>query len=355
MRKDVRKRSELIRTFLLTVIAEAAGTISASTLRKAGAAKFGISERSIDSHIKYLSDQGCVELRKAGRLRTCLLKDLQAKRITFDLSRKENQDEMSVYVDNVRPLLSKNLGKNAEHILEHCFTEMFNNVIDHASATTATVTVNQTAVSTTIWLADDGIGIFKKIKNALNLADERQSLLELSKGKFTTDPANHSGEGIFFSSRACDRFAIFSNGLIFTHAPDSELGNLTHRQAFSTPKGTLVEMTVTNNTSTTLRDIFGRFTTVEAGFNKTEIPVKLLKIRNERLVARSQAKRLLARIENFQYVTFDFEHIESIGQAFADQIFRVFTNAHPDVKISVKNANNDIRDVIKMAQRNTVL
>lgn len=354
MGTDIRKRGETIRTFLLTAIAEATELMPASSLRKIGADKFGITERAIDSHIKNLSDQGSIELRKVGRQRFCLLKDLHTKKMTFDLSKLENQDEMKVYIDYVYPLLS-NVGKNAEHILEHCFTEMFNNVIDHAKATTANVIVTQTAISTTILLVDDGIGIFKKIKNALKLTDERQSLLELSKGKFTTDPDNHSGEGIFFSSRACDRFAIFSNGLIFTHSSDSELDKLTRYQEFSELEGTLVEMTINNNTSMKLRKIFDQFSSVENGFNKTEVPVKLLQYKNEGLTSRSQAKRLLARIENFQYVTFDFENIESIGQAFADQIFRVFTNAHPDVKISVKNANSDIRDVIKMAQRNTVL
>lgn len=42
------------------------------------------------------------------------------------------------------------------------------------------------------------------------------AILELSKGKFTSDPARHSGEGIFFTSRMCDKFEILSKGLFFS-------------------------------------------------------------------------------------------------------------------------------------------
>jgi hypothetical protein len=52
--------------------------------------------------------------------------------------------------------------------------------------------------------------------------------------------------------------------------------------------------------------------------------VRLAKYGNDQLISRSQAKRLLARIELFKIVLFDFSGVETIGQAFADEIFRVF-------------------------------
>jgi len=39
--------------------------------------------------------------------------------------------------------------------------------------------------------------------------------LKLAKGKFTTDPSSHSGEGVFFSSKVADRFFIFSDEVAF--------------------------------------------------------------------------------------------------------------------------------------------
>ena len=50
-------------------------------------------------------------------------------------------------------------------------------------------------MKTYIVVEDNGIGIFKKIKNDLSLQDEHQSLLELAKGKFTSNPKEHSEIG----------------------------------------------------------------------------------------------------------------------------------------------------------------
>jgi len=60
------------------------------------------------------------------------------------------------------------------------------------------------------------------------------------------------------------------------------------------------------------------------GFSKTHIPVFLAAYGEDNLISRSQAKRLLVRFERFKEIILDFENVESIGQAFADEIFRVF-------------------------------
>ena len=46
-------------------------------------------------------------------------------------------------------------------------------------------------------------------------------------------------------------------------------------------------------------------------------------------VSRSEARRLLARLDQFREVILDFSRVKSIGQGFADEIFRVFASAHP--------------------------
>jgi hypothetical protein len=53
-----------------------------------------------------------------------------------------------------------------------------------------------------LYIIQNGVGIFKKIQNALGLEDERHAVLELSRGKLTADPARHTGEGIFFVADA---------------------------------------------------------------------------------------------------------------------------------------------------------
>ena len=92
-----------------------------------------------------------------------------------------------------------------------------NNAVDHSEGDKLLVQVIGTAVDTMICLRDNGVGIFRKIQSAMNLLDERHAVLELAKGKLTTDPKRHTGQGIFFTSRLLDSFDIWSGGVFFTH------------------------------------------------------------------------------------------------------------------------------------------
>ena len=61
-----------------------------------------------------------------------------------------------------------------------------------------------------------GRGDLRQDPRALGLHDPRESILELAKGKLTTDPEHHSGEGIFFTSpRSLIRSKIESHHLPF--------------------------------------------------------------------------------------------------------------------------------------------
>lgn len=83
--------------------------------------------------------------------------------------------------------------------------------------------------------------------------------------------------------------------------------------------------------------------------NKTVVPVKLDQYGNNKLISRSQAKRLLARIELFKKVIFDFEDVDVIGQAFADEIFRVFAAEHPEIELESANTNEAVKQMITRA------
>jgi hypothetical protein len=100
---------------------------------------------------------------------------------------------------------------------QYGFTEMLNNAQDHSGGSSILVKVSKTAVSTEMMIADNGIGIFKKIQEAFNLPDQRYAILELAKGKLTTDPSRHTGEGVFFSSRMFDPFAIGADQTYYGH------------------------------------------------------------------------------------------------------------------------------------------
>lgn len=337
----IRKRSEEIRQFILDNVEEYPKDIAA-----VAGGNFGISRQAINKHIHCLIDQNALTTSGSTRNRTYSLKAQEKWTKKYPLN--GDVEEFEVWRLDVEPQL-KDLPDNVMEIWEYGFTEMFNNAIDHSSGSSITVHLNKTAVSTEIWLYDDGEGIFRKIQREMDLSDERHAVLELSKGKLTTDPENHTGEGIFFSSRAFDSFHVLSGGVAFSHEYD-ELEDWILERAQSV-SGTGVFMKIRNNTARVLKQVFDSYTSGDDyGFTKTVVPVRLAQYDNEKLVSRSQAKRLLARVDRFKIVIFDFEGIDAVGQAFADEVFRVFNNRNPDMEIEHVNASGDVVNMIQRAK-----
>jgi hypothetical protein len=256
-----------------------------------------------------------------------------------------------VWTNDIRGALGQ-LPDNVLNIWHYGFTEMFNNAMDHSGGSTIYVRIRKTAVDTEMLLADNGIGIFKKIQTELGLLDERHAILELHKGKLTTDPKRHTGEGIFFTSRMFDAFDILAGGVYFSHEFGKAEDWILERDKSS--EGTTVWMKIHNHTARTQNKIFDQFSSGdEYGFNKTIVPVRLVRYGNDQLISRSQAKRLLARVELFKVVIFDFKDIDSIGQAFADEIFRVFARQHPSVELLSVHANSQVKRMIERAKAGT--
>lgn len=256
-------------------------------------------------------------------------------------------DEDRIWRGNISPIF-KDLPKNVREICQYGFTEIFNNVIDHSEGRTVHVYVCQTDAEVELTIEDDGIGIFQKICNRLDLEDERHAIFELAKGKLTTDPARHSGEGIFFASRMFDGFHIVSFGLKFIHENVEGEDWLVEDQSEGFG-GTKVVMRLAVDSRKSMKGVFDAYTGEDFGFSRTHVPVFLAAYGDENLISRSQAKRVLARVENFKEVLFDFSGVEMIGPAFADQIFRVFKNAHPDIELVWVNAGPDVEKMILKA------
>ena len=250
-----------------------------------------------------------------------------------------NLEEDVIWTRDFRPYF--NLKPNLTNIAAHGFTEMVNNSIDHSSGTSVFVSASQTENSLTLVVADNGIGIFEKISAALNLADKRQALFELSKGKLTTDPSKHSGEGVFFTSRMFDYYAIEANGLQFSH---DEKHDFLMEEPKPFVKGTVVFMRVALDSERTTSDVFNQFMNApeDFDFSKTIVPMKLARLGDEQLISRSQAKRLIARFDRFKKVILDFKSVNEIGQAFADELFRVYANEHPQVELSPVNMSEQV-------------
>ncbi len=335
----VRNRGETIREYIINNVEAHANDIVVLTAKQ-----FNISRQAVSAHIKRLIEQKSITAEGTTRNRVYKLHPQVEHTESFKL---KGLEEDRAWRENIRPMLDA-LPDNVMNIWDYGFTEMLNNAIDHSQGQYVFVTVRKTPVSSEITVTDDGLGIFTRIQKLLNLNDERHAVLELSKGKLTTDPDNHTGEGIFFSSRMFDEYAILSGGVYFSHEYNKPEDWIIERK---TPKtGTTVFMKMSNNSARKIKTIFDEYASSEGyGFDKTVVPVSLARYGDERLVSRSQAKRLLARVDRFKIVIFDFDGIDQIGQAFADEVFRVFNNRNPNTQLYFIKTNPDVENMILRA------
>ena len=337
------KRSEKIREFILEKVAR-----NGKNIVKITCDKFAISRQAVNKHILQLIGQK-VLIREGKNKGVCYFLHPQSKwNETFFIT--NNLAEDVIWRNKVKQRLGQ-LPDNTLEIWNHGFSEMFNNAIDHSEGNVIQVTITKTAHLTKMNILDNGIGIFTKIKDTMDLLDERHAVVELTKGKLTTDPTRHSGEGIFFSSRMFDEYTILSGEVFLSHTYEKDEDWILENSKYQ--GGTFITMSLKNNTARTTREIFNKFSDDDYGFTKTVVPVRLAQYGNEQLISRSQAKRLLIRIERFKTVLFDFKDVVSIGQAFADEVFRVFVNQHPNMSIGPVNANNTVMHIIKHVNFNT--
>jgi DNA-binding transcriptional ArsR family regulator len=328
-----------VRARALELIAEHGGGVAA---RLADA--FGLSRQAVNIHLKALLNAGLAEAEGHTRARVYRLAVLREATRNYP---REGLREDIVWQEVFAPMLA-DLPENVRDIWRYGVTEMVNNAVDHSASQEVQVGVRRNAVYTDGWVADDGAGIFLKIQRALGLYDPRESILELAKGKLTTDPANHTGEGIFFTSKVFDAFDIRSGRLHFLH-DHGELDMLMERPADA--PGTLVLMRLRNAATRTTRSVFDAFAAPEEyTFAKTVVPVRLAQYEGEKLVSRSQARRLYQRFERFRHVVLDFSGVAEIGQAFADEVFRVFATAHPEVLLAPINMTQAVARMARRAQ-----
>lgn len=335
---SIRERGEAARRYILETVEKQPGDLG-----RLAAQHLGISRQAVNRHLHLLVEEGVLIPQGQTRNRSYTLAPLAEWTGHYPIT--PGLEEDAVWRTDVVPHLGV-LPQNVMDIWQYGFTEMFNNAKDHSGGTMISVFLSRTAAASQIAIMDNGIGIFKKIKNAFGLTDELHAILELSKGKLTTAPTGHTGEGIFFTSHMFDSFDIFSGGLYYTHKFGEAEGWLTEQSQPAT--GTVVWLKLNNHTSRTSTKIFKQFSSGpdDYRFAKTIVPVKLAQYGNERLVSRSQAKRVVARVEQFSTVVLDFKGVDYIGQAFADEVFRVFAAHHPEVRIFAVNGSTEVKQMI---------
>lgn len=340
-----------VREYILDNVEKHPRDITATT-----ADALGITRVSVRRYINALIGEGLLDAAGKTKTRRYELHDFVKSAIPLEIN--DNFEEHIVWRNHVAPLL-KDIPKNILEMCEHGISEMLNNVKDHSGSKRATVVVTQSARFVQIIIEDYGIGIFKKIADSCGLNDPRESILELSKGKLTTDPARHTGEGIFFTSRMFTEFSLTANNLWFSHIMQED-DDWLMEAGYSSENvvGTTVFLKMSLKETHNITDIFKKYEQNEDGylrFSKTHVPVRLALYDNEQLVSRSQARRVLARFNRFSEVILDFLDVPIIGQAFADEIFRVYRNEHPEVRLLPVRAAKPVYNMIKRVAPETVI
>ena len=302
-------------------------------ISKAVSDAFSVNQNTVHTYINELVEAGIIKRVKRGQYQ--LIKNIYE----YDLKRSQGHLDTDTFAyDHCLFEHIKHLTPNVESIWSYSFSEMINNVMDHSAAENVKIIVEQDYLKTYVMISDDGIGIFKKIKEHFGYSTLDEAICELFKGKLTTDSENHSGEGIFFSSKMMDNYFIISSGKIFTNNKydNSEIISIVE----SNMKGTCVIMSLSNFTHKNPRDVFDLYANVDGGFTKTKIPMK--NIFDSSPVSRSQAKRVCNRLEKFKEVLLDFDGVQWMGQGFAHQLFVVFPKQHSDIKLVPINMNEDV-------------
>jgi anti-sigma regulatory factor (Ser/Thr protein kinase) len=339
MERTKSRENPAIRQFILENVVAHPHDIATLTAKK-----FGTSRVTANRYLKKLVDEGYLAATGATKARKYTLR--QTASAIFAVHVDKTLEEDVVYRERVEPLL-RDVPANVKEICQYGFTEMLNNVIDHSESEECWIVIERTANRIDLTIRDYGVGIFNKIQKECGLNDPRHALLELSKGKLTTDPARHSGEGIFFTSRMFTEFTISSGDLFYNRELERDEEWLIEVQPNIEPlHGTSVKLQLDINIKYTALEVFRQYEDEDRGFAKTHVPVRLAKYGDEQLVSRSQARRVLARFNKFTEILLDFDGVSRIGQAFADEIFRVYWREHPEVSIIPIRITPEVEEMI---------
>ena len=308
----------------------------------------GISRQALSIHVRSLVEAGKVVRSGAGRGARYMLPHQAPPPVSLSrILRTRDLDEGRVWDELATGLnLHRALRPNVEAIAHYAFTEMLNNAIEHSEADRCSIRFRLEPGMLSFEVRDPGIGVFHSIASKLHIEGEHSALVELLKGRTTTMREAHTGEGIFFTSRMADRFALRS------HRIKVEWSRAKDDVFVSNPrflKGTAVSFAIQRSSRLLLEKIFGEFASEQYDFRfqKTKVLVKLLQ---RDFVSRSEAKRLLTNLEKFSEIVLDFRDVKSVGQGFADEVFRVFARRHPTVKISTENTMPAVDAMIRHAR-----
>ena len=312
----------------------------------------GFSRAYVHRFLKKLADEGLIVLiGKANQAHYVIASNkgelpVKPSRVRKIITNRDLAEDKVLSQIKEESSIFQGMAGNVSSIIDYAFTEMLNNAIEHSSSAKIDMIVTKTSVDIRFTVADQGVGIFNNIMKKKRLVSTMDAIQDLLKGKETTAPEGHSGEGIFFTSKIADRLTIksFEKKIVFDN-----IGQDIYIKDIQSSKGTKVDFVLGLKSKKTLSDLFNQYTDESFQFSKTGVKVKLYH-QDIDYVSRSQARRILVGLEKFKTIELDFIDVETAGQAFADEIFRVWQNSHKDIKVTVINANKNIMLMIRRAK-----
>lgn len=241
------------------------------------------------------------------------------------------------------------LSEQAENILYFAFTEMLNNAIDHSRSGVGYVKIWLEDSKLKFIVQDKGIGVFRNVMTKKHLSSEVEAMQELIKGKLTTAARRHSGEGIFWISKIADRFVLKSYG--YELVVDNTISDYTMKVVDEKTVGTEVYFEIAKDTEKSIRQLFRDYTFDEEHLtlDTTSIPINLFQ-EGDIWISRSQAKKLLVGLTRYKKIILNFAGVDVIGQAFADEIFRVFNIEHPEIQLEAINMSDSVKLMVEHAR-----
>jgi anti-sigma regulatory factor (Ser/Thr protein kinase) len=231
----------------------------------------------------------------------------------------------------------------ARSVLHYAVSEMVNNVIDHSGSDTVAVRTSMQASKISISIEDAGIGAFEKVRSGLSLESHFDALGQLSKGKLTTDPARHTGEGIFFTSKVVDRFELFANGIEWV--VDNLVGDVAVGVSKSRVSGTVIGLQHDTRSTRSLEAVFDEYSS-GFEFDTSRVVVKLFE-RGETFISRSEARRIVVGLDQFSTVLVDFTGVQRVGQGFVDELFRVWASSHVGTRLEPVKMNAAVEFMVR--------
>ena len=259
----------------------------------------------------------------------------------------EGLQEDTPWTQDFQPFFA--LPDHVAQLVQHAFTELLNNAIEHSGGSRVIVSMRQTPQQLQLLVSDNGRGIFDAIGATYQITDPAQAMLELAKGKLSTSPDGHNGRGLFFTARLADIINLHANAQAFQQRDWQREQWQPTRPACL--QGSTVYVAFCLDTDRRLDDVLRRYSLDGQGygFDRTVVPLQLITGPQTALASRAQARRVALRLQRFRRVELDFDGLAEVGHGFADELLRVFRHAHPEVELVPVNMSARVAEMVAAA------